>query len=343
MKYLKIFFLLLIVLEAGLKDTYSQEKPQDLSGSIGNYEKSMIYLFKCYGDSLIFVDSTRTDSRGKFIFNNLSLVKNYEDVFSRDAIFKVIIDNGQYFFLIYDTQQKNEEWGGEIYTYYENSIYSNIATDSLVVINIDSNKKYNNEKFIEFQKMLSKINVAENYLLPYLINYPIYDSFHKQIEQEYLKRYVEMDSFVKQLMLEKPESLVTKIALAFYYPVLTGWIEETPFRDSIIELHYFDYFNPADSFFLHTNILPEKIDMYINVCINRRDKSGNLYFNNEDILTNAILKFLEKVENASVPNDDIFNFCLDYIVLQLKMKDLYRTLNTLRDRYPVFFKIKNNK
>jgi len=321
-----------------MHDLYSQRKIQPLSGTIKNYDKEPLFLFKCYGDSLILVDSIRAVSEGTFRFDKFASIKNFEDVFNHDAIFKMALNNGQYFYLIFNKKQQEKEWGGEIYTVYENSLYNNIATDSLRLINTNIDEKYNNEKFIEFQKLLSKINVAENYLFPYLMNYPINDSFHKQIEQEYTSRYTEMSLFVNQLMKEKPEYLITKIALAYYYPVLTDWQEETPYRDSIYALHFFDYFNPADSFFIHSNILPEKIDMYINFCVNKRDENGNFSFHNDEFLKGAIVNFLDKVENAPVPNEETFNFCLNYIVFQLEMKQLNKILFFLRDKYPLYFK-----
>ena len=146
----------------------------------------------------------------------------------------------------------------EIQTQYYHSPFYNIATDSLVVLQSEENKI-----FYEFQHLQQKLNIASNWLLQMMRLYPLPDPFHKQIEEEYFARYDAMDEFIKSALrhfAETPVSAVnnvdiaSKIALAYYQPINPDWHEPDPWRDSIIALHYFDYFNPSDPFYLHTNI-----------------------------------------------------------------------------------------
>jgi peroxiredoxin len=102
-----------------------------------------------------------------------------------------------------------------------------------------------------------------------------------------------------------PQFMATQMINAYYMPN-PDWKQPDNWRDSIIAAHYFDYFNPADSFYLHTNILPEKMDIYLQLVTNKRDAYGQPVHNEMDEAKAAGV-FLDKTGDASTPQ---YDYCL---------------------------------
>lgn len=269
-----------------------------IKGFVGNYSKQPLYLYRCYGDTLLLVDSTVTDAKGKFAFPATAPA-------TATGLYKVVLQRNQWFYILLPSPSI------EVQTLYSPSPFYNIATDSLVVLKSEENKK-----FYEFQFLQKQIVIADNWLLQMMRLYPLPDPFHKNIEEEYLKRYEAMENFVTKNLqdFQNLESLTMLIAKAYYVPFNPDWQQPDPWRDSIIASHYFDYFNPADSFYLHTNILPEKMDHYLALRTNKRDDYGQPV-NNPNLLIQAAKDFLEKTKT---PNSELrtpnFLFCLSYLL-----------------------------
>ena len=279
-----------------------------LRGTIRNYAGQPITISRCAGDTLVVVDSTRTNEKGEFRFTaDLSGFQNLT------GLCKVKLADDQFFYLLCDGNPV------EIKTVFEGSPFANIATDSLqVIVKANSpagvkNIAEENRQLYRFQRLQQQLNVANYYLLPMMRMYPRIDKFHPQIEAEYLKRYREMDQLVKQQMKTDPQGMATKIASAFYLPVNPDWKMRDPERDSIIAAHYFDYFNPSDPFYLRTNVLPEKMNIWLALHAGAPDKY-NQSAPDERLLSAAASGFLEKTFKGSpVWNaDDAFNFCLNF-------------------------------
>src|SRR5690606_7562330 len=100
----------------------------------------------------------------------------------------------------------------KIKTIYQFSGFYNISTDSLVVLQSEDNKR-----FYKFQHLQQKLNIANYWLLQMMRLYPLPDPFHKQIEEEYFKRYKAMDEFIKSVG-KQSKTMAAKVALAYYVP-----------------------------------------------------------------------------------------------------------------------------
>ena len=279
-----------------------------LRGTIRNYAGQPITISRCAGDTLVVVDSTRTNEKGEFRFTaDLSGFQNLT------GLCKVKLLDDQFFYLLCDGNPL------EIKTVFEGSPFANIATDSLVVIvppNSPAGVKKSaeaNRQLYRFQRLQQQLNVANYYLLPMMRMYPRIDKFHPQIEAEYLKRYREMDQLVRQQIKADPQGMATKIASAFYLPVNPDWKLRDAERDTLIAAHYFDYFNPADPFYLRTNVLPEKMNIWLALHAGAPDKY-NQSAPDERLLSAAASGFIEKTfKGTPVWNaDDAFNFCLNF-------------------------------
>ena len=311
LKYLSLLTFLILAYSAGaqLKQTTTGASSRVLlQGTIRNYAGKPITISRCLGDTLVVLDSTRTNEKGEFRFTaDLSGFQNLT------GLYRVKLLDDQFFYLLCDGNPL------EIRTVFEGSPFANIATDSLVVV-VPANSQAVGKKIAEanrqlyrFQRLQQQLNVANYYLLPMMRMYPRIDKFHPQIETEYLKRYKEMDQLVRQQRKEDPDGMATKISSAFYLPVNPDWKLRDAERDSIIAAHYFDNFNPADPFYLRSNVLPEKMNIYLALRGGAPDKY-NQSAPDERLLSTAASGFLEKTcKGAPVWNaDDAFNFCLNY-------------------------------
>ena len=278
---------------------YGQKENPFFKGKIEHYSNQPLSLFKCYGDTLLFADSTRTGKNGEFAFSDTKL-------HSWTGMLKVVLKGNKFLYILNNKSQI------EIKTVYQPNDMFNILIDSLKVLQSEENKK-----FYEFQQKQQQINIGNYWLLQMMRLYPLHDPFHKPIEEEFFSRYKEMEQYVKKLSVNNKKNnvqiLSKKVALAYYQPINPDWKQPDPWRDSIIALHYFDYFNPADSFYMYTNILSEKIDIYFQLITNKRDAFGQPR-HDEKLYTQAAEEFLEK----SKSNQKNFEFCLQYIMKRFK-------------------------
>jgi len=311
---------------------YGQKENILIKGNIAKYASQPLYLYKCYGDTMPLIDSIRTDKKGDFLFLTSSLDKMGE----QSGLYKIDLQKNQFFYFLYNSSlPKIEDRSVNIKTLYKSDFFYNIATDSLVVLSPSAKKNEgyeDNKLFYEFQNIQQKINIANYFLLQMMRLYPLPDPFHKQIEDEYFVRYDAMDKFVKKLQASSQEiarqSLAKKLTYAYYQSVLPDWKQPDPWRDSIIAFHYFDYFNPADSFYYQTNILPEKIDVFLQLRTNKKDSYGQP-IRDEMISAIAAQDFMEKIKG----NQRNFDFCLNYFLKKFNKEHLNDAFFFLYNKY----------
>jgi thiol-disulfide isomerase/thioredoxin len=281
----------------------------ELHGHIKHYVHQPLYVYKCYGDTLLLSDSLVTNENGEFVFNKSSS--------GSGQLYKFLLKRNQFFYLLMDGSFSG---GAEIQTAYHPSPYNNIATDSLVVVKSDDNKQ-----FYRFQYLQAQLNVANYWLLQMMRLYPLPDPFHKKIENEYFARYRAMDQFVRNQLKANPQALATKVIKAYYEPVLPDWREPDPERNKIMLQHYFDFFNPADSFYLYSNILPRKTDLWYTM---HSDKNQSQLWNETSLMGGSDTLLL-KMKN----NQQNFDFTLDYILKKLNKEHYNDAFLYLYDRY----------
>src|SRR3954466_3239169 len=288
-----------LLFTAGLRSCYAQEKTSFLKGRINNYANQPLYVYQCYGDTLLLTDSTTSDKNGEFVFlKSLSKIQK-TNLDNEAGMYKIVLQLNQFFYILYNDSPI------EIRTVYQSNAFFNSAMDSLTVLKSDENKH-----FYEFQHFQQGINIASSWLLQMMRLYPRVDSFHIQIENEYFKRYKAIEQFVFHTSLSRQErSPANLIAKAYYQPILPDWKQPDAWRDSIIALHYFDYFNPADPFYLNSNILPEKMDLFLVLATNKLNAYGQP-IKDEMLTARAAQMFLEKTKSSRIN----FNFCLNYLL-----------------------------
>ena len=292
-----------------------------LHGTITHYNNQAVALFQCYGDTLLFVDSTHTNKNGEFVFSDKTFSNSdFQGFKNLESLLKVVLQNNQWFYVLCDGKPI------EIKTLFQPNAFYNIATDSLVVI-----KSENNKQLYEFQYLQTQLNVTNSWLLQMMRLYPLEDPFHQQIEDEYFKRYAAMEGFLATVFAEDSmrgsSSPLGRLGGA-YFPFNPDWKQPDQWRDSIIAAHYFDYFNPADTFYLHTNILPEKMEVYLQLKTNKTDDYGQPV-RNEAFLSNAAHEFLEQTKSNTLN----FEFCLNYLLKKFDKEHLDNAFLYLYDSY----------
>ncbi len=304
MKIRKIIFLFILL----LINLIAFAQSINLAGIIENYNYKSLRLYQCKLDTLYFIDSTRTDNNGSFQFHikNVALVKK--------GICKVLLNEVQNFYII------NSGENIKIKTKFENIPQNTVLTNLKIIESAE------NQAFYEFQSLQDKINVAREILFPMLRYYPITDSFHKKIEDEYYLRYKNFEVFVNSFKdNNKAFKGVSKIANAYYYPVIPSWKLTNEEKSDMIKLHFFDFFNPADSFYVSTSILLEKIDEWLGLSVSKDETipidEMNLFY--------AAETFIKKTES----NEVIYTFTLNYILKKFSKNRLYKALLNTYDRF----------
>ncbi|MDD2387520.1 MAG: TlpA disulfide reductase family protein [Bacteroidales bacterium] len=280
---MKLFINTLIFL---LFITHNLFAQSTLTATIHNYSEQYTYAYRCYGDTLLLVDSVKTNAKGKFVFKQ----------FTQQGMYRFNLPRNQWFYILNDGNPI------EVETVFQPDFFYNIATDSLKVIKSEENKL-----FYTFQNLQQQLNVANYFLLQMMRLYPLSDSFHSQLVKEYFERYEAMENFIQNLPGSKTQAGL--IAKAYYQPLNPDWREPDPWRDSIIAAHFFDYFNPANDFYLHTNILSEKMENYLQLKTNKKDNYGQP-ISSDAFLIDAAQEFLDYTE----PNYFNFMFCLDFFL-----------------------------
>jgi peroxiredoxin len=223
----------------------------------------------------------------------------------RTGLYMVSLKNKQWFYVLCDGKDV------EVKTIYDGKERSNSIMDSLKVV-----QSLENKLFYEFEQQQQQINVADYFLKQMMRLYPIQDPFHIKIEDEYAKRFAMMDALVKKQNANQ-QSMALKVFKAYYKPVIPDWKQLDYWRDSVLALHYFDQFNPADSFYIHSNILPKKMDGYIALRTNKVD-AYNRPIKSELQTGIAAQEFLKHTQLNALN----FDFCLNYILKKFKKEHL---------------------
>ena len=302
-----------------------------LRGTIRNYRFLPLYLYKCHADTLLMIDSTLTDNQGKFtFFRDGANTKVQGDM----GLYKVSLMGDQSFQFLYDPAGVQNEI--EIRTLFYNSPYYNIASDSLDVIRSELNKS-----LYQFLRLQFQYNIANFYLLGMLKQYPPTDPFHRKIEEEYLNRFEMMDSFIKGLNAKKSgendgSNLAKLYALAYYMPINPDWKLPDVVRDSIVAIHFFDFFDPSNPFYLNTNLLPEMMESFLSYRANKRD-ANNQPIKDEGLLASAAIEFINRTkgekQQSIAGSNETFRFCLNYYLKKFGTDHQDNAFMIMYDKY----------
>lgn len=280
----------------------------ELTATISNFPQKYVYAYRCTEDSLAFIDSVKTDDKGKFVFKK----------FSEEGIYHFLLYRNQWFEILYDGNPV------EIKTVSDFDMFNNRAADNAEVIKSEENKL-----FFRFQKIRKELSVANAFLLEMMRLYPLQDAFHPEMEKEWNSRYDEMEKLCLEVLQKNPKSRSAKIIQAYRQKYNPDWKQPDDRRDSIIAAHYFDYFNPADKFFLNTNILPDKIDSYFRLFSSLLRVKRETVSDYERKIKTAADTFLSHTK----ADTSVHAFCLNYILRKLDRDKMNDALFSVYDKW----------
>lgn len=282
----------------------------NVSGSIKNFEKQYFQIYKVELDTLILVDSMMTDAKGNF------RVQISESKY---------VDRGMYQFNILDQSffVLNDFNPIVLETRYEFDYFNNKVKDNLVIKTSDENIH-----FQTFQRQQMLVNVARELLLQLLHIYPNGDPFYEQILKQYYDRYENYDLFIKKHSnKQKTDNLFLKIAKAYYIDQTPDWKLTAEKRQLQARAVFFDYFNPADDFFYHTNVIPDKLEEWLTLHIPLRENQKI----DENLMAHAAIQFILKTHD----NPRIYQFVLKKALTRFVGAHLYTSFLKVYDAFMI--------
>lgn len=303
---------ILIVLFFLLNNLFCHAQILNIRGVIKNHISKPIYLLKSETDTIIFIDSAVTSKNGEFVIN-------LNNTRCGIGLYKIQLNESNSF------NFNNDGMPIQLKTVIGQDFFNNTATDSLVFIKSEENKR-----LLQFQKLQTKVNIASQLLLQMLRGYPISDPFHKKIEMEYISRYVALSKFIKNNS-KQPNNSISRycnlIADAYYRPVMPDWrATDKTLNDTIIS-HFFDRYNPSEDFYYSTNILPEKIEEWLSLHSPIEEKVAL----DELKISKAVAIYL----NRTINNPRNFNFSLNYFLKKFEKARAYSAFLNTYDQFLV--------
>jgi len=291
-------------------------------GRIKNYNNKMLFLAKCATnkmltkDTLLLVDTVKTDAYGNFKFKNI-------DKQFKSGLYTIFLTNNKTMTFILG--EKNVQ----LNSVFDINPYFNTVMDSA------SSKGNDNENkiFYEFIKYKRSHELGQQTLLKLLRVFPKTDPFYDQILENYNLKFISLQNFVNKN--DNKNTMAIKFANASFIPVNPDWKQRDEWRDSVYVHHYFDLFNPIDSFYLDNGLLFDKMEEFFKLAINKIDIYGKPLNDIESIQANAAITFI----NRTITDYNCYHICLNYFLKKFKLEHKEEAFLILYDN---FLKAKNN-
>lgn len=270
----KIAILLLILLPGVLS------AQNNISGLISGLAHKPIFLFSHYGEKITPMDSTYSDTLGRFAF---SLGKSY-----LPGMFRI-------------------QWGTDglidlIWNHEDISFTTNFLapSDSLQIQTSLENKIYYDYSRTD-RITQSKLEL----LMPLVDYYPVKDTFYHlaAMEMEHIQQAQQntLDSLEKMY----PNTLAIRIFKAYQTPFISSGMSKDE-RLSFLRQHYFDRMDFTDTSLLRTTVFPNKAISYLSLYSNNRLSQKQLEM--------EFIKAVTIMLSATSVNTEVYKFFLDYLV-----------------------------
>lgn len=269
-----LFFVLFIISSLSFSQNYS------LIGVIENYTNSKLYLADFYGDQKNIVDSIMSDKTGKFEFT----------FFDKMPI-------GQYRILLTTQNFIDVIFNKENIQFITSGLSPN---EDIKIISSNENRLY--YAYI-YQRNLCQFKTD---ILSDLVNYyPEHNDFYLTAKNEYISIQKKFSDFVDDLIKNKPESFVTRIAAFERKPFLNPDISAVK-RQLYTKSHFFDNINFNDTLLLHSNVISSKIVSYLSFYQNKS-------FTKEQ-LENSFIQAVDTLMLKAFDNEKVYEFVVEYLI-----------------------------
>jgi peroxiredoxin len=252
----------------------------ELKGKISGLDRQKIFLLSIYGERINKVDSTNSDSTGKFAFSipEKLPVGMYRVAAGKDLIIDIIVNH------------ENVE--------FETSVFA--VADSLRFISSVENQLY-----YFYMRRDQKTQQKLELLTPVIDFYPENNVFYKDAAAEFELSQQELGNILDSLKKKYPDSYAVRIFGLQQTPFLPSTLKQSD-RLNYLKAHYLDNIDFTDTLLLHSNAWSNKAISYLSLYSNNRYTQQQL----EAEFIKGVTVILSK---ASV-NPYIFKFLLDYYV-----------------------------
>ncbi|MCX6234734.1 MAG: thioredoxin-like domain-containing protein [Bacteroidetes bacterium] len=191
--------------------------------------------------------------------------------------------------------------------------------DSLVVISSIENRLYYN--FLSFMK---KNQLKIDLLGTVVYYYPIDDTFYQQLCLQYQKNQGKRTSYIDSINQNYPSSYAARVIKTQNRPYLDCIMSEND-RLEYIKTHFWENIDMTDTMLLRSNVFP-------NLCIEYLSLFGNSQFSQEQ-LEDAFIQAVNNILAASIKNDKIYSFMLEYLLKGFEKYHFEKVINHIATNY----------
>ena len=251
-----------------------------LDGTILRLGKSKVYLLSIYGERIGNMDSTFSDSLGRFHFTlpSNTLAGLYRIGWSKTGSVNLIL-NG------------------------ENVKFETFATAAEDSLKIRESRE--NQILTSFSSMVRLNQSKLELLMPVVDFYPVRDGFYKQLVTEFETIQKTQLAYLDSLVRQYPKSYAVRMEKVLQTPYIPGSVSPAV-RMEFLKQHYWDKVDFNDTALLRSNVFADKIISYLS-----------LYQNNRLAQKQLETEFIKAVTislGAASVNADTYKFMLDYLV-----------------------------
>ncbi|MEI8005925.1 MAG: redoxin domain-containing protein [Bacteroidota bacterium] len=251
-----------------------------LDGTIHNLGKSRIYLLSIYGEKTRVVDSTLSDSLGRFhIMLPPSRIPGlYRIGWSKAGTVNLILNA---------EDVKFETWATS-------------SEDSLKIISSTENQ------ILRLFNVRGRINQSKlELLMPVVDFYPVKDEFYSRIVNEFETIQKTQQVFLDSMVREYPATFAIRMQKVLQTPYIPGSLTSNA-RMDYLKQHYWDKVDFNDTALLRSNAFADKVISYLAIYQNNRL--------NQKQLEAEFIKAVTIALGAASVYPETYKFMLDYLV-----------------------------
>ncbi len=269
-KYMVVVFLVATCLVQG------QNK---IEGTIAGLSANRVLLMSIYGEKTKAIDSTKSDSAGRFRFTIVNRLPGiYRVQWSKDGMVDLIWNHED---VTFATSAKNPE-------------------DSLQIIHSLENKIN-----LAYSK-LDRINQAKlQVMMPLVDYYPVKDGFYTTVSKEMELTQTLQQKYLDSLAGLYPNAFAVRVARVYQTPFIPAGLNKED-RITLLKQHYFDRIDFSDTALLRSMVFVNKAIAYLSLYSNSRMPQKQLEA--------EFIKAVNVILGAASVNPLIYKFWLDYLV-----------------------------
>ncbi len=267
--------ILLFIVFAGIL-----EAQNIIDGQVTNPGPKKVYLMALYGERAPVIDSTTSDSTGRFRFTIGSSRQAgvYRIQWSKEGLVDVIWNHADVGFRT--TPEKPEE-----------SIVFSGSPENQIHLDYARLDRMNQSKL--------------ELLLPIVDYYPEKDRFYREAAQELERIQVSQGQYLDSLIKRYPGYFAVRMAKVYRTPFLPATLTRDE-RITYLRQHYFDGVDFTDTAMLRSTVFPNKAISYLALYSNNRLTQKQLQ--------TEFIKAVTVIMSAASVNSEVYKFLLDYLV-----------------------------